>query len=113
MLLPQGRCSVPAAMHGCGPDHRFGVPIHACTAPWRGTAFAVPVQGARSSFHHLASGAGQAAAVWRERLSLLRDAFSLGAVWAQALKGHLLAALIPFRMRDALQPGDTLRVGVF
>lgn len=44
---------------------------------------------------------------------LLRYSLSLGAVWAQELEWHLLAALILFGMSYALLRGDNVRVDVF
>lgn len=43
----------------------------------------------------------------------LRYSFSLGAVWAQELEWHLLAALILFGMSYALLRGDNVRVDIF
>lgn len=44
---------------------------------------------------------------------LLRYTMSLGAVWAQELEWHLLAALILLGMSHALQRGDNVRVDIF
>ena len=44
---------------------------------------------------------------------LLRYSLSLGAVWAQELEWHLLAALILFGMSYALLRGDNVRVDIF
>jgi TRAP-type mannitol/chloroaromatic compound transport system permease small subunit len=44
---------------------------------------------------------------------LLRYSMSLGAVWAQELEWHLLAALILLAMSYALQRGDNVRVDLF
>ena len=43
----------------------------------------------------------------------LRYSLSLGAVWAQELEWHLLAALILFGMSYALLRGDNVRVDIF
>ncbi len=44
---------------------------------------------------------------------LLRYSLSLGAVWAQELEWHLLAALILFGISYALLRGDNVRVDIF
>lgn len=44
---------------------------------------------------------------------LLRYTMSFGAVWAQELEWHLLAALILFGMSYALLRGDNVRVDIF
>ena len=44
---------------------------------------------------------------------LLRYSMSVGAVWAQELEWHLLAALILLGICYALQRGDNVRVDVF
>jgi TRAP-type mannitol/chloroaromatic compound transport system permease small subunit len=44
---------------------------------------------------------------------LLRYSMSLGAVWAQELEWHLLAALILLAMSYAMQRGDNVRVDLF
>jgi len=44
---------------------------------------------------------------------LLRYSMSVGSVWAQELKWHLLAALILLGICYALQRGDNVRVDVF